>query len=118
RMRRMTLTVTAAALLAFTGVAQADPKRYEAAGSNAAAIQPKVTAFANSMGAANAPGAPAADGGHRQITWETVTGANDQVTTLQPDAFKADGLYLLANKPTVSEHPSTAALVPLGLAAA
>ena len=118
-MRSKTLmAATVAALLGATGAAQADPVRYEASGTAASAIQSKVTDFGNAMGAANAPGAPAADGGHRQITWETVTGTNDQVTTLQPDAFKADGLYLLANKPTVSEHPGTAALVPLGLAAA
>jgi len=107
---------TAGAVLALTGVAQAAPTRYEAGGSNAAAIQGKVNEFAGALGATNAPGSPAADGGHRNINWDSVAGADDQVTALQPDAFKADGLYVLANKPTVSEHPSVPALVSVGLA--
>jgi hypothetical protein len=108
----MTLIVTAAVMLAGASTAQAAPTRFEASGSTASAINAKVADFKAALGSANAAGSPAANGGYRDITWDTVPGTDDQVTTLQPDAFKSDGLYLLANKPTVSEHPSNP-LVPL-----
>jgi hypothetical protein len=83
-----------AVLLVPAGAAQATPTRYEAAGAGASAIQPKVTEFGNALGV------------HRQVNWDSVAGTDDQVTYIQPDAFKSDGLYLLASKLGVSEHQS------------
>ncbi len=81
------LALTTALFLLLPAAARAAPVTFEAAGANAAAIQPTVDAFRTALGAQNPNTAGSKGTGRREINWDGVPEAASSPNSLPADFF-------------------------------
>ena len=81
------LALTTALFLLLPAAARAAPVTFEAAGANAAAIQPTVDAFRTALGPQNPNTAGSKGTGRREINWDGVPEAASSPNSLPADFF-------------------------------